>query len=141
GLPARNHSFKDIRVTDALDAAQCLLTFQTVNDRLNGGVSWPVRLGKRFLDFPDGARTLLPECVQHLQFQLRESWSAHIGKLRLHLVYYYHSRNAKVFSKTGSRRCTICSRMRLLAFLVGRARPLLPCVNLKINLTCAGTCQ
>src|SRR5579872_5473083 len=65
-IVARDHGLENVGVADALDAAERLLPFQAIDDRLHSRVSGSAKLGKRLLNLSNGARTLLPECFQHL---------------------------------------------------------------------------
>jgi hypothetical protein len=93
---AGNHRLKNIRVADFLNAAKSFLTFQTAHDRLNGRVGRSPLPWKSLLDLSNGTRTLLPEPLEHLQFQLRKFWPARISGLQSQSVYYNDSQTASL---------------------------------------------
>src|SRR5207249_5887345 len=88
---ARDQGLENIRVADPLDAAERLLPLQSIDDSLHSGVSRSAKLRKCLLNLANGACALLPERLQHLQFQLRKLRLGHIVRLRLHSIYYGNS--------------------------------------------------
>ncbi len=47
------YRFENVRVTDLLHAAHCVLGFEAVHSRLNRGVRGAASFGKRFLNLAD----------------------------------------------------------------------------------------
>jgi hypothetical protein len=76
------------------------LSFARYNGHVHAIVrsDWPVWLRKRLLNFTNRAGALLPERLQHLQFERGESWSGHMN-YDPQLVYYHHSQIANSFTR------------------------------------------
>jgi hypothetical protein len=69
---ARDHCLEDMRITDFLGTSEHVLGFQAIHHGLHRGVGRPPPLGKRIMDFPDGARAVRPQGFHDGQFQLTE---------------------------------------------------------------------
>src|SRR6185437_292429 len=63
-----------MRVADFLDPAYCTLFFQTVDNRLHGGVSRTLLFGKMFLNFAHRGTAKRPHRAHDFQLQTRQSY-------------------------------------------------------------------
>src|SRR5215475_9166600 len=56
-------------VADLFDSTQGLLSLQTIDRGLNGGIGRATPLGEGFLNFANGARSTSPEHLHNLELQ------------------------------------------------------------------------
>src|SRR5580692_8615443 len=78
-------------MADLLDPPQGLLSLQTINRGLNGGIGRASALREGFLNFANGARPTSPEHLHNLEFQLGELGQLHREQLSsyVRLLYEY----------------------------------------------------